>query len=65
MEIVKQVIGLILSLLSKEDAKELIDTLLDKVEDKIAATENKIDDAVVLPLINKVREILDVPDGDD
>lgn len=65
METVGQIVSLIINLLPKETGKEFLDNAFDWVEDKIAASENKIDDAVIQPLINKAREILDVPDGDD
>jgi len=62
--IIAQIISLILTLLSKEQGKKLIDGLLDTVEDWATNTENKIDDAIILPLCKKAREILDVPDND-
>jgi len=65
MNIVGQIIATLLSLLSKEQGKEILDSLFDTIEDKIAASPNKWDDKLILPLINKAREILDVPDGDD
>ena len=64
MELVKQIIVMILSLLSKENAKSLLDKLFDAVEDWVASTPNTVDDAIILPLIAKAREILDVPDND-
>ena len=64
MELVKQIVVMILSLLSKENAKSLLDKLFDAVEDWVASTPNTVDDAIILPLIAKAREILDVPDND-
>lgn len=64
MQIVGQIVSTLLSLLSKEQGKEIIDALFDKVEEMVSRSENKLDDMVVLPLINKAREILDVPDND-
>jgi len=65
MNIVGQIIATLLSLLSQEQGEQILDSLFDTIEDKIAASPNKWDDKLILPLINKAREILDVPDGDD
>jgi len=65
MNLISQIINIILTLLPKDKFKELVDALLDKIEDMVANSENKIDDAIVLPLCAKVRELLDVPDNDD
>ena len=64
MEILKQVIVMLLTLVKKEQAKVLGDKLLDTLEDFVKDTENKVDDAIVLPLILKAREVLDIPDND-
>jgi len=64
MEILKQVIVMLLTLVKKEQAKVLGDKLLDTLEDFVKDSKNKVDDAIVLPLIIKAREILDIPDND-
>ena len=64
MNIVGQIMSLVLSLLTKEQAKELIDQLFDFIEAKVEDSETKWDDTLILPLINKAREALDVPDND-
>jgi len=47
------------------DLKDLfVDSALDYVEDSVVASENKLDDAVVLPLCSLVRRVLNVPDND-
>lgn len=63
--LVTQIIDLLLGMMSKEQGKEILDGLFDKIENKVAETPNQWDDALVLPLINKARAILDVPDNDD
>ena len=63
--LITQIVTMILSLLTKEQGKKLLDKLFDWIEDMVADTENKIDDAVILPLVNKARDILDVPDNDN
>lgn len=62
LDIAKNVLVLIFSMVTPEVAKKAIDAALDAVEDAVAKSDNKIDDALVLPLITKIREILGVPD---
>ena len=60
-------IGLIqalLAVLDEEMVKGFMDKGLDFLEDKIAASATKWDDALVLPLINHTRKVLDIPDND-
>ena len=57
-------IGQLLKLMPQELVKEFMDSILDKVEDKILGTASKIDDALVLPIIRHIRNILDIPDND-
>lgn len=64
MNLVTQIINLILTLVSKERYKEIVDKLIDVIEDAVEKTPNQVDDAIVLPLCSKVRDILDIPDED-
>lgn len=64
MKFAAQIIALVLSMLTKEQAKEFVDKMFDFVEDKVNATENKWDDTLILPLIAKAREAFDIPDND-
>lgn len=41
-----------------------IDAGLDYIEDKVEASENKVDDMIVLPACKLVRVVLRVPDND-
>lgn len=61
------IIGAIRKALLDADIKDttLGDYLLDKVEEYVASTDNKIDDAVVLPVIRGLRILWDIPDNDD
>lgn len=63
--IISQIIAVMLSLVTKTQFKSLADKIFDAIEDWAEGTENKIDDVIVLPLIAKAREILDVPDNDE
>ena len=55
----------VLGLLPAELGKELLDDVLDLAENKIADTNTKWDDALLLPVISAARVQLDVPDGTD
>lgn len=50
--------------LPPELLKGFIDAGLDVVENAVAKTETKLDDAIVLPLINLVRTSFNIPDND-
>ena len=54
-------IGQILRSFGREDFKELVDTFLDKAEDKIKAKPDAYD-AVLLMAIDKVRDLLGIDD---
>lgn len=43
--------------------KEVVDTILDKIEDAVAKSPNKIDDVLVKPVMNAVRKALDIDDS--
>lgn len=40
------------------------DAILDIIEDSIAKSETKLDDRFLLPLVQGVRVLLDIPDND-
>jgi len=63
-EIIKQMLNLLFTLLPKDKFNEVVDGLLDKLEDTIEESENKWDDSLALPLITKIRELLNIPDND-
>lgn len=58
------IMGALLQLLPKEVIQEGLDALFDKIEDRVADTDTAIDDAVVLPIIQRLRAALDIPDND-
>ena len=47
-----------------ESIRELTDKVLDLVEDAAVDSTNKIDDAVVLPICNLIRNAYNIPDND-
>jgi len=55
----------ILGLLPNETVKSFLDAGFDAIENIVADSSNTIDDAVILPIINKLRTAFDVPDNDN
>lgn len=63
--VLKTVVGTLLETLPPEKVREAVDAGLDKVEELVENSSNKIDDAIVLPLIKKViREPFGIEDND-
>ena len=58
-------VGMFLERMDAEDIKKWIDTGLDIIEDKVAASPSKTDDMIVLPICKIIREALSVPDNDE
>lgn len=54
----------LLRYLTPDIIRKGIDKFLDVVEDAVAKTPNKIDDVIILALINNIRTALDIPDND-
>ena len=48
--------------MADDNLRELLDDLFDWVEDKVAASTNKIDDIAILPLIAIARKVYDIDD---
>lgn len=55
----------LLSLLTPEIAKEALDAAFDVIEDRVEKSGNKIDDTIVLPILLKLRQLLEIPDNDE
>ena len=60
-----QLLNVVMMLLPDNTAKLIIDKILDVIEDAVENTANKIDDAIVLSIVHKIRQELDVPDNDE
>lgn len=65
LDVGSKILALVMSMVTPEVAKKAIDAALDAIEDAIADSKNTIDDALVIPLVDKIREILGVPDDDE
>lgn len=58
-------LGVILAVLTEELMKQLVDQLLDFLENFVLGTKSKIDDKLLLPVIQRVRHTFDIPDDDE
>ena len=63
--IIAEALAMLLRFLSPEMLREVADKILDLVEDKVEASSTNIDDRIVLPLIEKIRETFNIPDNDE
>ena len=60
-----KLIGLLLGTLSPDLLRACADKLLDVIEDAVADSPNKIDDAAALPICKMIREAFHIPDNDE
>ena len=67
--IVIPVVNIFMSTLMKyveeDKMRNVADNLLDKLEDLVDGTGTKIDDAVLEPVFERIREMFNIPDGED
>lgn len=61
---IAQLVNVLLTVVPDNMLKSLLDSLLDKIEEAVIDSSTKLDDAIVLPLVNKIRQQLDIPDND-
>ncbi len=61
--LITQLVGVLVESLGPTLAKAALDALLDKAEEAIADSETKTDDALLLPIIAKIRDQFGLSDG--
>ncbi|MCG8341364.1 MAG: hypothetical protein MI684_00800 [Chlorobiales bacterium] len=57
--------GTLMSYVPEEKVRDAADNLLDKLEDLVDGTGTKIDDAMLEPVFERIREMFNIPDGED
>ena len=62
LTLIGNLIGALIKALPGDAIKQGLDAMLDKIEDYVARTKTKYDDDIVLPLIDIIREQLNIPD---
>ena len=65
MTIISTLLTHLLAAMPPDFVKIMLDRLFDLIEDYVAETANKVDDATVLPIIAMLRSSLDIPDNDE
>lgn len=63
-QIINLLMPTLLALIPDDIMKVALDKLIDSVEDAIAKSPTKVDDALVLPILSALRVKLQVPDND-
>jgi hypothetical protein len=63
-KIIVWIMGMIMDRLQSEDLKKWVDYALDMIENKVKESPNKLDDMIVLPIIQLGRSTFDIPDND-
>jgi len=54
----------LIKMISPEMVSTMLDAGLDAIEEYIAKSESKIDDATIIPLISMIRTSFNIPDND-
>lgn len=63
-KILTGLIPIVLSLLTQDQLKKFADMAMDFVEDAVQDSTNKVDDIVVLPILQRLRDTFNIPDDD-
>lgn len=63
-QIINLLMPTLLALIPDDIMKTALDKLIDSIEDAIAKSPTKVDDALVLPILSALRVKLQVPDND-
>ena len=63
-QIINLLMPTLLALIPDDIMKVALDKLIDSIEDAIAKSPTKVDDAMVLPILSALRVKLQVPDND-
>lgn len=63
--LLQTVVAVLSQLMTKENLKLIADSMLDAAENIVVQSTNTIDDQLVLPAIQKIRDAFDIPDNDE
>ena len=62
--VLSALIPIILGLLTPHQLRRFADMAMDFVEDAVQDSTNKVDDIVVLPILQRLRDTFNIPDDD-
>lgn len=65
LKALQALLGIALQFLTIEQLKKFADMAFDFVEDAVKESDNPYDDALVLPVIERLRKAFDIPDLPD
>lgn len=63
--LLQAVVAVLATMMTEENMKLLADRMMDAAEDFVTQTDNTIDDALVLPALQKIRSVFNIPDNDE
>jgi hypothetical protein len=63
-QLIQMLVSLLMRILTPDLLKKFADMTLDFIENYVAGTKSKIDDALILPLCDMIRKSFDIPDND-
>jgi hypothetical protein len=64
-QLAQMLLTALFTVLTPDNLKKFVDAGLDAIEDLVQESENKVDDAVVLPICKVIRTTFNVPDNDE
>ena len=62
--LIQNLITVLMTMLTPELMRKFADMVLDFAEDAVQDSSNKLDDALVLPICNTIRQAFNIPDDD-
>lgn len=60
--LLKLLVDMLLDRLTPSAMQKIVDMTLDYIEDYVESTENRVDDAIILPLCEMIRATFNVED---
>lgn len=62
--LISQLVKILVSMFTPDLIKKFADMILDFAEEYVLGTKSELDDKIVLPLCNMIRDALNIPDND-
>lgn len=63
-KLLAMLVQMLMQMLTPDLIKKFIDMLLDFVENFVLGTKSTVDDAIVLPMTDMIRQAMNIPDND-
>lgn len=67
-KIISMLLGMLLEVIQKHGGTimmQVVDGILDAIENAVLGSASTVDDAIVIPICNMIRNALNVPDNDE